>query len=489
MEDSFLGSITSTCFHFRSVALKASFLWSNLLVGPGNVSLKMRSYMERSGTAPIRLTLVVDNEFNQWTSDRIKGWMESLHPYLARSQRITLRTTCHEVTNMILPIRIPMPDLREFILDARNLTQHGDATEHRHIILLDHPASLPETYSITVCNPSLSISWDRSIPHIRHLSLVDLAGLPTPTVVDLVAQCPELKSLRWLHYLEEDTPYAGTMPPFTSSSLEALDMDLPDHGDPSSSLLTRMHFPRLRHLVLSAYSSNTQWADRAVASMARFPCLRTVWISSYAFSPEAAIEYLTAHPTVEEFGCGMTSSIGAFISLLNEPTCFVPWTSRLPKLRFIHFLDASYPSSAVVVGMSLGLRALMRDHGLGTDDKSEFKVQLNDQSWRDTSNIPIEYTLLANDFPRNITLSSNEDTLPTRFRPGQYAWGPEYGCLYSRNYLDRPISFLRHLTHLDVRPSTWGALPEPRCNRIFQLGTILRLEPRPFIIKEPHWTC
>ncbi|KAF9505615.1 hypothetical protein BS47DRAFT_518178 [Hydnum rufescens UP504] len=206
MEDSFLGSITSTCFHFRSVALKASFLWSNLLVRPGNVSLKMRSYMERSGTAPIRLTLVVDNEFNQWTSDRIKGWMGSLHPYLARSKRITLRTTCHEVTNTILPIRIPMPDLREFILDARNLTQHGDATEHRRIILLDHPASLPDTYSITVCNPSLSISWDRLMPHIRHLSLIDLAGLPTPTVVDLVAQCPELKSLRWLHYLEEDTP-------------------------------------------------------------------------------------------------------------------------------------------------------------------------------------------------------------------------------------------------------------------------------------------
>ena len=419
MEDRLLLSITSTCFHFRSVAIRASFLWSNIVLRPGDISPKMRSYIERSGTAPLRLTLVVDNSFNRWSSGRMKGWIDSLAPYLTRCHRFTLSTTGHDVANTILPLRTPMPDLREFIWDASDAFQHDDVTDQRPIILLDHPVSLPNTYSVAIRDKSLPINWERSVAHIRHLSLIDLAGIPNLTVVELVAQCPELKSLRWLRYLSDDPLYTTSMPAFTSPSLEVLDMDLPDVGDPSNSLLTRMDFPRLRHLVLSAYVTNTRWADRAVDSMPRFPCLHTVWISSWAFSPEAAIEYLTAHPTVEEFGCGVTPSIGALISLLNEPTCFVPWTFRLPKLRYIYLLDAPH-SFNIVVGVANGLRALMRGRGVGPGNEFKLKIQLNDKLWTNVTTIPNEYEELASDFPRNVTLSSSEDTPPSRFRSSQW---------------------------------------------------------------------
>jgi len=361
----------------------------------------------------------VDNSFNQWTSGYINGWMDSLASYLTRCHRFTLRTTGRDVANTILPLRAPMPDLREIIWDANNAFQHDDVTDQRPIILLDHPVSLPNTYSVTIRDISLPINWERSLAHVRHLSLIGLAGRPSLIVVELVAQCPELKSLKWLRFLPEEPLYTTSMPTFTSSSLEVLDMDLSDEGDSSNCLLTRMHFPRLRHLVLSAYATNTRWADRAVDSMARFPCLHTAWISSCAFSPEAAIEYLTAHPTVEEFGCGITPSIGALISLLNEPTCFVPWTFRLPKLRYIYFLDALHHDN-MVVGVTSGLRALMHGRGVGPDNEFKLKIQLNDKLWSDVTTIPNGYVEFASDFPRIVTLSSNEDTPPPRFRASQW---------------------------------------------------------------------
>jgi hypothetical protein len=344
--------------------------------------------------------------------------MESIAPYLMRCQRFALHTTGHDVANTILPLRVAMPDLREFIWDANDAIQRDGVSEQRLITLLDHPASVPETYAVAIRDKSLPINWEPSMAHIRHLSLIDLAGLPTPTVVALVAQCPDLKSLRWLRYLPEESMYTDSMPTFTSSSLEVLDMDLADDGEPNNCVLTHMHFPRLQHLVLSAYATNTRWADRAVNSMARFPCLRTAWISSWAFSPEASIEYLTANPTVEEFGCGITSSIGALISLLNEPTCFVPWTHRLPKLRFLYFLDATHRPN-MVAGVAHGLRALMQGRGVGPDNEHKLKIQLNDKSWN-LADIPSVYSKLASEFPGNVTLSCYEDAPPGRFRGGQW---------------------------------------------------------------------
>jgi hypothetical protein len=49
-----------------------------------------------------------------------------------------------------------------------------------------------------------------------------------------------------------------------------------------------------------------------------------LWLSTCAFTPEAMVPFLVAHPSVEEFGCGVGPLVGTLISLLIEPMMVIP---------------------------------------------------------------------------------------------------------------------------------------------------------------------
>ena len=420
-EYEFLESVTATCHHFREVALCASFLWSNVLFTPGTYLPRMRAYLERSREAPLQLTLVVNNVMRHWGVARVRSWIASLLPYLARCQSLTLRTSDHNLAQLILPFRNEtMPYLRKFSWVGVDVDHTGSQaiTWDSTAILEGEPISLSSCH-ITIRGASFPLRWnDQLIANLQHLTLVDAAGFPTRDVVELVARCQALKSMSWLHEPrddDDDSEDSSETPVFSSSSLEMLQMDLLDRGGSDPTVLWRMDLPRLKLLAIAAWSSHIPPTTHAPSNVERFPALRSAWLSSRVFSLPTIMDFLSAHPRIEEFGCGINEWICGLISSFSEPIPTAPGSTILPNLRFVYFLGASrYPK---LIGQICGrIRDLIEIRSTAWDQPCKFKIQLNDEAW-DDANVPKQYLTLAADYPDNVTLSHDEETVPSRFRP------------------------------------------------------------------------
>ncbi len=78
----------------------------------------------------------------------------------------------------------------------------------------------------------------------------------------------------------------------------------------------------------------------------------------------------------------------------------------------------------VVTGACAAVRGLLRARGAGVGasigrgkDLSPLKIQLNDRTWKNEELIPEEYLSLYREFPTCLSLTGNDDTIPTSFNP------------------------------------------------------------------------
>ncbi|KAF8329505.1 uncharacterized protein EI90DRAFT_3155386 [Cantharellus anzutake] len=421
----FLSTITSTCHHWREVAINAPFLWTRTTIKAGSYDPMMYTYLDRAKQAPLRLTIVLENDFIQWSSEHINQWTTALAPYFARVHKLIVRTNEPSGAKSLFPLKTPMPYLRQLTWmngrseDVEDDDEAGDEGPPR-VKLFEIDDFAPPHYRLEFNGQRYVVDWDEAVlAKITHLDLDNLAGRPSADVVRLVARCPNLKRLRWVQYLgEDDLVESGTqMPKFRSDSLEVLDIDIPDNSDEQRSILWHMDFPRLYSLSIIARSPNSHWAEQGLGDRLRFPQLRSAWISSHAFSPTTAMRFLHAHPTVEQFGCGVGSSIGGVLSFLIESSSNLHGPLRLPSLKFVYFLDtacANQPGKFCDM-----IRSLMKARVDLKDEKGNatpFRVQLNDETWRDSSNIAEEILHLAEkEYPGQIKLSAADDTVPYMF--------------------------------------------------------------------------
>ena len=311
-----------------------------------------------------------------------------------------------------------MPNLLEFSWDASSPEESEDSHPNRPpLLLLDSEVSSPHSYLLTIRHVAYQIQWpDRILANLKHLTVAGRAALPLRNTVDLVTRCPSLLSLRSLHFADETIAFPSDMPTFTSSTLRTLQMDLPDQGTELGSVTWNMEFPLLEHLVVSAWPSNTRWAESSLGCTERFPSLRSAWISTHAFSAAAIMDFICAHPNLLEFGCVLSSSVAGILSVLTEPLCVAPWSLRLPRLRYLEFIRASQSLSAAPEVVE-ALRALLSARGLDANGQAILTVHINDESFHLEQEIPCDYSELAEEFPRNVFLTHNEDLVPTRFRP------------------------------------------------------------------------
>ncbi len=421
-EYAYLAAVTSTCHHWREVAVAASFLWTQIVIMAGHYDPRMSAYLERSKVAPLRLNLIVDNAFIKWSRERLREWIKEIEPYLKRCTRLSISTKQHTTAKAIFPLQVPMPNLHEFAWDGGSPLVHGDdEDEDNHIVTFLDPSivSCP-SYRLSYHMGSVSMDWnDQIVSKLVTLKLYDLAGRPTRQVLQLIPRCCNLKRLRWVQHLSEDEQHPEPLPPFTSTSLEVLDIDLPDNSDEERSFIWHMDFPSLKYLSIATRSLNTRWADQALGSSSRFPHLKSLWLSAHAFTPPTMIAFLHAHPMVEQFGCGINPNIGGLLSLLVEPTFIVPREFKLPSLEFIYFLSSSHSNDSAALSDSI--RSLFRSRAeyLSTkqdgSDRKPFKIQLNDESWAD--HLPDELEKLRREYPGQVILSNGDDIVPDRFRP------------------------------------------------------------------------
>jgi len=129
------------------------------------------------------------------------------------------------------------------------------------------------------------------------------------------------------------------------------------------------------------------------------------------------MRFLHAHPTVEQFGCGVGASIGGVLSFLIESSSNLHGPLRLPNLKFVYFLDTACANQAGkfcdMIRSLLKARAYVKDEG---GRPMLLRVQLNDETWRDSANIPDEILNLAEkEFASQVKLSDADDTVPYMF--------------------------------------------------------------------------
>ena len=411
-------AISSVCHHWRGVALRSPALWACIRIKAGEFDPMMHAYLERSVAATLRLTVELDNSFIQWSPTRIQSWIDSLASYFERC--ITLKFILQDFTvvRTIFPIRHKMPYLREFSWEGgmHGLEETGSQPSAEAVALYDHTKTSPDTVRLDILGVSFPIRWDDEVvSRLTTLALYHCAARPTRDLVEIVARCTSLKRLRWKQRMGEDDPFTAPLPLFTSISLEILDIDLPTTSDEARSVLWRMQLPNLRYLCIASRSSNTGWAETALGSVERFPLLRTLWLSTRAFTPSAMIPFLVAHPSVEEFGCGVGPLVGSLISLLMESTTVIPRLFKSPKLRFLYLLDATESPDAYQICQGLGSLIRSRSDS-GATSLPLMKVQLNDERWA-RSPVGEPYTTLQQDFPGQVELSFADDSVPYRFRP------------------------------------------------------------------------
>ncbi len=360
--------VSTVCYHWREVALRSPSLWARIHVKAGEFNPMMHTYLERSIAAPLRLAVELDNSFIQWGPARIQRWIDSLAPYFERCTTLKFVLQDFAVVRTVFPIRHRMPYLREFSWEGgmRGLGEDGSQPSVEPVELYDHTKASPETLRLDILGMSFPIRWDVGIvSRLTTLALDHYAGRPTRDLVEVLARCTNLKRLRWKQRIGEDDPFTAPLPVFTSTSLEILDIDLPATSDESRSILWRMQLPNLRYLCIASRSSNTGWAETALGSVERFPLLQTLWLSTRAFTPEAMVPFLVAHPSVEEFGCGVGPLIGTLISLLMEPTTVIPRLCKAPKLQFLYLLDATETPDAYQMCQALGSLIRSRSDGGG----------------------------------------------------------------------------------------------------------------------------
>ncbi|KAF8313018.1 uncharacterized protein EI90DRAFT_3045172 [Cantharellus anzutake] len=382
----------------------------------------MSAYLKRSKVAPLRLHLIVDNTFIKWSRERLGEWIKEIEPYLKRCTRLSISTSQHATAKAIFPLHVPMSNLREFAWDGGSPLSHDDdEDEDNHTVTFLDPSTVSSpSYRLTYHMGAVSMDWnDQMVSKLVTLKLYDLAGRPTRRILQLIPRCTSLKRLRWVQHLSEDEQHTEALPPFTSTSLEVLDIDLPDNSDEERSFIWNMDFPSLRYLSIATRSLNTRWADRALGSATRFPLLISLWLSAHAFTPPTMITFLHAHPNVEQFGCGINPNIGGLLSLLVEPTFVVPRDFKLSNLKFIYFLSSSHSSS--VSALSDSIRSLFRSRAGYASSKENgnerklFKIQLNDESW--TDHLPEDLVKLRQEYAGQVILSNGDDSVPDRFRP------------------------------------------------------------------------
>src|SRR5260370_3703762 len=102
-----------------------------------------------------------------------------------------------------------------------------------------------------------------------------------------------------------------------------------------------MQFPVLKHLTIYAVIGDSQWVDPALGTVQRFPVLETLWLSSAAFSATAVNAFLSAHPSIKEFGCRLHPSVGIILNVLAGPGSTLSPEARSPHLRFLSMLGPS----------------------------------------------------------------------------------------------------------------------------------------------------
>lgn len=142
--------------------------------------------------------------------------------------------------------------------------------------------------------------------------------------------------------------------------------------------------------------------------------LRSAWLSSHAFKPAAVVPFLCAHPTIEQFGGGLNSGTAGLLSFLVEPVSIVPRVAKMPNLRLLYFINGNTaPSMRQTICDSA--RALLRTRVHGNQNLPSLKLRINDEGWRETSTIPEEYRRLREDFPDQILLTGEDDSVPALF--------------------------------------------------------------------------
>ncbi|KAF8321084.1 uncharacterized protein EI90DRAFT_3066972 [Cantharellus anzutake] len=438
----FVKSICAVCHHWRTVALNTPTLWCDIVMDAGALTPRVRAYLERSKNTPLFFQLHAENVEKLWSAQHYKRWFDSLAPHLLRCNIFCLFTSSHETAQKIFPLKVPMPELWQIAWDGQDPTRSDPSPppSPTSITLVDDSVGAEITaLDLNALHAPVQIQYDEKITSkLKHLRLRDFAGTPHKDVVDLVARCPNLKTLNWVNDLGEGDSASRDLTALTSTSLQVVRLSLAQSGTPDAPLYNNMSFPALRNLVIVAGSGSSVWADPIIVvdsetKKPRFPELVTVWLSHRVFSPSAIADFLIAHPSVEALGSRLDWSTPGVFHMLCGPVSLSPWKEQFPKLKYFYVMKASadvyYPDGAnqtkeCVQAMVTAITGLINAYGGYEQAKEdELLIQLNDESWGSSDATPdTSYEKLKETFPEVIKLSHDENCVPNYFQPKLLMW-------------------------------------------------------------------
>jgi len=388
-----LVTLSSTSYHWRSVALNAPRLWCRVESTLGQFDAKFRLFIERSRAAPLHFTIIVEPELPAKTTTKLQTWTRALAPHLERTQTLVLRTRDQCTAKALFPFPARMPNLKAFTWYIKDRSQQIIPEGWNSPMLLD-PAtcgSLPESIRIVrkSLGPPLPLTWDdRALCAVKELSIEGWAGFPDHEIISLIGRCSSLKSLVWIRAVDsDDASHSEQLPILHSSTVEMLRLDLTIHDQFTSNVFKYMQFPRLKHLTIySGDAANIELADAALLPpstsalltststslsssivttpstdssvsssvvvveppsvkspyQTRFPNIETAWLSLYTFSPDRVVSFMDAHPSLQSFGCALRASFIDLIRKLSEPSSVVPWIVKAPRLTSVYVICAAF---------------------------------------------------------------------------------------------------------------------------------------------------
>ena len=405
-EHSLLYSLSSTCHHWRSVAINAPRLWCRVEVTLGQFDARFRLFLERSRAAPLHITINVESELPAKTETKLQSWTRALATHLERTQTLILRTRDQCTAQALFPFPARMPILKAFTWTIKDRTQHPIPDDWTSPMLLDPSicGSLPETIRIVrkCLGPPLPLTWDdRTLRAVKELTIEGWAGFPDHDIISMIGRCSSLTSLVWIRAVDsDDSAHTEQLPILHSSTVETLRLDLTIHDQVASNVFRYMQFPRLKHLTIySGDAANITLADLALLPpststllssspsppsphdtspstpalvvppspkpyQTRFPNLETAWLSLYTFSPNRVVSFIDAHPSLTSFGCALRASFIDLIHKLSEPCSIVPWILQAPNLKTIYVICAAFSwdgdrqPQECIDGLCTALRAL-----------------------------------------------------------------------------------------------------------------------------------
>lgn len=323
--------------HFRDVAIKTPTLWSTIhvldLAEPRLDYVK--TCLERSGSLPFSICLDCEDEDSEHhlrgSNPAIDQVMTFVKDNLYRLERFMARFRFFESLHHVMRyLDKPAPQLRALELYDVDYEQTFDedttfSPQSLRAPLVLFGGEVPKLTKLML--DGVHVAWSQC--NFKNLTVLNLGYHNKdvrPTYQEFQAIIKDSPSLRELSLqgsaplLSEEVTDSNLYTPFILDSLEKLRVsDI--SSDYSSTLISLLHAPNLKSLVLSELDTNdfSGLFDRIAGPPALFPNMTSLKLVSIEASDAAAARLLRAYPRLEWLGLYAFHGCPQWVSLLEQP--------------------------------------------------------------------------------------------------------------------------------------------------------------------------